>query len=77
MPDLLRMDYINSLPQPFMIRQWGEKDFMWELESIDVESGMLRFYVCGLLQVSHIDNVAEFKDMDGGIHPSEEFYIDA
>jgi hypothetical protein len=77
MPDLLTLDLINSLPQPFMIRQWGEKDFMWELIDIDVESGLLRFWVCGKTQVGHIGNIAEFRDMNGVVHDSESFYVDA
>jgi len=76
MADLLKFDFINSLPQPFMIRQFGEKDFMWELIDVDVESGLLRFWVCGKVQIGHIDDVAEFRDMDGGVHDSESFYVE-
>lgn len=76
MADLLRMDYINSIPQPFMVKLWGDRDFSWPLESIDVETGLLRFDVCGRLQVSHIGEISAFKDMDGIEHNSETFYAD-
>ena len=75
MPDLLRMDYINSLPQPLLVRTWGDNNW-WELESIEVETGLLRFLVCGLLQVSHIREVATFKDLNDTEYDPETFYTD-
>ena len=76
MPDLLKLDFINSLPQPFLVRLYGEKTPMWELHDIDVETGLLRIDVCGKLQVMHIGDVAEFTDMDGVVHDSDSFYCD-
>lgn len=73
--DRLKMNFINSLPQPFLVRFVGDK-IKWPLESIDVETGALRFDVCGKLQVSHIGDVAEFFDADGGQHDPESFYYD-
>lgn len=72
--DRLNMNHINSLPQPFFIRLCGDK-IKWPLESIDVETGFLRFDVCGKLQVSHIGEVAEFIDADGVKHEPESFYL--
>jgi len=77
MPDLLKLDFINSLPQPFQVRLWGDKATRWELYDIDVETGLLRINVCGKLQVKHISDVADFSDMDGVVHDSESFYCDA
>lgn len=74
--DKLRMDYINSLPQPFTVRLLGDKDFLYQLESIDVQTGMLRFDVCGKLQVGHISDIGEFKDADGTEHEPDTFYTD-
>ena len=74
--DLLRMDYINALPQPFVVRTLGDKDFTWQLHDICVETGYLRYIVCGLLQRSHIAEILEFKDADGNVHDSETFYSD-
>jgi hypothetical protein len=40
MSDVLRMDYINSLPQPFLVRFCGDKDWWWPVNvSIGVELG--------------------------------------
>lgn len=74
MNDLLRMDYINSLPQPFIIQQYD--GWKWPLESIDVETGCLRFDVCGKLQVSHISDVRLFIDADGCEHDPDDFYLE-
>jgi len=76
MSDLLRMDFINSLPQPLFIRQWGDKGFMWPVQDMCVESGIVRIDVCGLLQAIHIGDIAELKDDGGNIYESEVFYSD-
>lgn len=76
MNDLLNMEYINSLPQPFVVRLLGDKDFSWELHDICVETGCLRFNVCGKLQPSHIGEISAFRDMDGKEHNPETFYSD-
>lgn len=46
----------------------------WEVESIDVETGCLRILVCGLLQVSHIGEVAAFKDLNDAEYDPDTFY---
>ena len=74
MGDILNIDYINSLPQPLRLRFYGDKSNWWEVESIDVESGCLRIIVCGLLQVSHIREVAAFKDMNDVEYDPATFY---
>ncbi len=71
--DRLRLDYINNLPQPFLIRTWGSR-VQWPLEYIDAETGMLKFDVCGKLQNGHIDDVAEFIDAEGVSHDPDTFY---
>ena len=76
MPDLLKLDFINSLPQPFTVRLLGEKTPQWELCDIDVETGLLRMFVCGKLQIQHIGDVGDFTDMDGVTHDPESFYCD-
>lgn len=73
--DKLRMDYINSLPQPFLIRFAGDKNF-WPVHDIDVESGCLRIDVCGLLECRHIGEAIEFLDADSNKHDPETFYSD-
>jgi len=76
MTDLLRMDFINSLPQPLMIRRWGRESFDWPVETICPETGLMRIDVCGMLDRLHIDDVAQFKDGDGNIYDVEVFYSD-
>jgi hypothetical protein len=73
--DLLRMDYINSLPQPFVGLFYGGDE--WPIHDIDVETGLLRIDVCGLLQVKHIGDVRSFRDADGGIHDADDFYSES
>jgi hypothetical protein len=73
--DLLDMAYINSLPQPFLARELG--GWEWEVHDIEVETGLVRINACGLLSVKHITDFTSFRDMNGVVHPSEGFYIDA
>jgi len=74
--DLLSMSHINSLPGPLFIRLAGDKEFSWPLEYIDVETGLIKFDVCGKLQSGHIGDVAQFRDSSGTVHDSETFYSD-
>lgn len=74
MSDLLRMDYINSLPQPFIATFLGGDE--WPIYDIDVETGLLRIDVVGKLQVSDIGEVKFFTDEAGVKHESETFYSD-
>jgi len=76
MTDLLRMDFINSLPQPLWVRQWGRDSFDMPVWDICVETGLIRIDVCGLLDKLHIGDVAEFKDDAGVVYSSEVFYSD-
>ena len=73
--DLLNIERINSLPQPLFIRLCGDR-VLWPLDHIDVETGLLKFDVCGLLQRGHIGEVVEFVDADGKHHDPDTFYSD-
>lgn len=75
MADLLRMEYINSLPQPFFVRLCGSQD-RWPVYDIDVETGLMRIDVCGKLDVKHIGEVADVFDCDGGQHDPDTFYFE-
>ena len=76
MADLLKIDFINSLPQPLRVRLLGQKEPMWELYDIDVETGLLRIDVCGKLQVMHIGDIGDVIDMDGVTHDPDSFYCE-
>jgi hypothetical protein len=73
--DLLRMDYINSLPQPFIARFYGGDE--WPMHDIDVQTGLLRIDVCGKLEAKHIGDVRFFVDANGVEHDADDFYEDA
>lgn len=72
MTDKLRLDYINSLPQPFIAKFPSEQ---WEVYDIDVETGLVRVLVCGLLEIRHIGEVISFIDADNQPHYPDDFYI--
>lgn len=73
--DRLRMDYINSLPQPFTAHLYCGS--VWPVYDIDVETGLLRIDVCGKLEAKHVSDVREFIDTDGGGHDPDSFYLEA
>ncbi|AKJ28809.1 hypothetical protein [Caldimonas brevitalea] len=73
--DLLDMAYINSLPQPFIGRMLGDAE--WPIYDIEVQTGLVRIDVCGLLDVKHIGDFKLFRDDLGVEHRAESFYVDA
>jgi len=75
MNDLLDMEYINSLPQPFLGRQLG--GWWWPVHDFEVQTGLMRIDVCGLLQVTDIGEFTAFRDGAGIEHDAEDFYSDA
>lgn len=75
MADLLRMDHINSLPQPFLARFCGDKTW-WPVNDFEVQTGLMRIDVCGKLQVKRFGEVMEVQDGEGCKHDPETFYVD-
>lgn len=76
MSDLLDMAYINSLPQPLYVREFGS-DWWWPVNDIEVATGLYRIDVMGKLEAKHIGGAAEFRDADGGLYNSDEFFTEA
>jgi hypothetical protein len=76
MSDLLNMEFINSLPQPLWARKYGNKDWWWPINDMDVVTGLFRIDVCGLLEAWHFDDAAQFKDDNGVLYEPEQFYSD-
>lgn len=74
MADLLNMQFINSLPQPLWVSSLGS---WWPVHDIDVETGLFRIDVCGMLDVLHIDRVFAFRDANGNEHDADTFYLEA
>jgi hypothetical protein len=72
--DILDMDYINSLPHPFMGRLLGG---WWPIYDFEVETGLVRIDVCGKLDIK---GLAEFSIIRDGLlvdRSVEAFYSDA
>lgn len=76
MSDKLRMDYINSLPQPFLVRFAGDKEWKQPVLEICVETGCMTIDVIGKSQPMHIGDAMEFVDADGVSHDLDSFYSD-
>ena len=72
--DLLDMDYINSLPQSLWVNTGGMSYF--PIHDIDVQTGLLRIDVCGLLDVLHIGSLFTIRDGHGKEHYVGDFYTD-
>lgn len=73
--DRLDLEYINSLPQPFQAHILGGGE--WPVQDIDVQTGLVRIDVCGLLQVIHVTDTQYFRDADGNDHAPDDFYLEA
>lgn len=75
MADKLRMDYINSLPQPFIARLAGGVE--WPIYDIEVETALCRIDVVGRLQVIPFCEVMSITDYAGTRHDPEDFWVDS
>jgi len=75
MNDILRMDHINSLPQPFLVRFCGDKEW-WPVNDFAVDVGLLRIDVCGKLQAKHFGDVMEIEDGYGVRHDPDDWYME-
>lgn len=75
--DLLDMEFINSLPHPLFANIGGGEKWDWPVHDIEVQTGLFRIDVCGLLQVEHIGGALYFKDANGKKYDTDDFYIDA
>ena len=73
MSDLLRMDHINSLPQPFFAQFFGDSQW-WPVIDFEVQTGLMRIDVCGLLQVKSFADVKSVRDGHGDLHDPDSFY---
>lgn len=76
MADKLRMDYINSLPQPFVAKFYPSDKYGWPVESIEVECALIRIDVCGKLEVKSFADVVSIMDDSGMVHDPETFWAD-
>lgn len=75
MSDKLRMDYINSLPHPFLARFCGDETW-WPVNDFEVETALMRIDVCGKLEVKSFGEVMEIQDGENVTHDPDTFYTD-
>lgn len=73
--DMLDMDYINSLPHPFLGKTRGGE--WWPIYDFEVQTGLVRIDVCGLLEVKDFCDFKAFRDGYGVERSYEAFYLDA
>jgi hypothetical protein len=73
MTDRLRMDYINGLSQPFLVRFCGDR-YTWPVYDIEVQTSLVRIDACGKLEPKSFAEVAEIWDGDGNKHDPEDWY---
>jgi hypothetical protein len=77
MTDMLNMEYINSLPQPFIVTFYGD-NCAWPVIDICVETGCMSIDVCGIHQGGkHISDVKKLVDCDGIEYDIDTFYLDS
>lgn len=72
--DRLRIDYINSLPQPLWAETWkGDK---WPVETICVQTGLVQCDIGGKIQTYQFEDITHFIDDEGAVHDPGTFEID-
>ena len=74
MSDLLRFDYINSLPHPLIAVYRDGWEF--PVHDIEVQCGLVRIDVMGKLQVCDIVDFKCLKDDFGVEHDIDTFFVD-
>lgn len=74
MSDVLRMEYINSLPHPLMATFFGGDE--WPIYYVCVQTGLMKIDVCGMLDNKCFGEVKFITDADGEKHDAEVFYVD-
>lgn len=72
MADKLKLESINALPGPLLARFVGGD--IWPVADIDVETGLMRIDVCGLLEVKQFADVTQITDGDHEKHDADSFW---
>lgn len=74
MIDRLNIRTINALPLPLLAVFFGGS--RWPVYDIDVETGVMRIDVGGLLEVKHFGEVRQLIDGDHIEYESDQFYME-
>ena len=75
MSDRLRMDFINSLPQPFLVK-FGGRDAWWPVNDFEVQTALVRIDVCGKLEAKNFVEVTHIQDGNGNTLDPDIFWSD-
>lgn len=73
--DIIDIVKFNNLPSPVTAVYWGSKTGWW-IETLCVQTGLMRVDVCGMLERCHFSDVKELIDINGNKHNPDDFYID-
>lgn len=74
MADLLDMGWINKQQHPLWVQTLNS---WWPVHDLDVETGLIRIDVCGMLDVIHVGSIFGFRDGNLIEYPVEALYSDA
>ena len=72
--DMLNMKKFNALPSPVTARLFSGSEH-W-IESLCVQTGLMRLDVCGQIDLSEFSLVKTLVDIDGGEHDPDDFWIE-
>lgn len=76
MSDLLKINSFNRLQHPLFCRFAGDSSDSL-IETVCVQTGLMRIDVYGKIDHRHIGEVMEIVDGDGNRYDVDDFYIDS
>lgn len=76
MSDLLKIDSFNNLQHPLFCRFGADKHDSL-IETVCVQTGLMRIDVYGQIDLRQIGEVIEIVDGDGNRYDVDDFYIDS
>lgn len=75
MSDLLNMEKINNLQHPISCRLLADKSDSL-VETICVQTGLMRIDVWGQIDRRHFGEVMELVDANGNRYDADDFYLE-
>lgn len=74
--DILRMDYINSLPRPLSAELRGSSKMVVGVIDIEVQTAMMRVDVMGMVDLLDLLDARWIIDDEGVKHDPYTFFVD-
>jgi hypothetical protein len=71
--DMLDIKKFNLLPGPVTAKMIGGGDY-W-IETLDVQTGLMRVDVCGMIDLTEFSMVDWLVDASGEKHDPDDFYL--